>query len=950
LPDHHSVRAGRLLAAALLALPVLAHATPASADTPDLRPFVYETLPPTPKADPVETWRTNRNAIGPSLPCGTYAVAFRVAVPPAVDGRFVVNLRHNVRPWGGGFAPYSLVVRTDSAIGPVAYEGPMPSGNVFVDLTDSLAPAHLAQGWVDLWPTVLCSHPWEGWSWHPDTDWGYWDVEAYHVTGRQGRLAGVHSVATYYRYGFRRLDDLAKYDLVILAETYPWFADELATLRAAGTTVAGYVSFTLEERCSPFDPLIGDGTGPGGFDSRYVDFLDTTGAKVADGFPDYEGGTETCRSYRTDPRSRSWRDRLVSEARRQVANGATAVFLDGFEPLHPDLVPGMRQALLDLRAALPSVPIVANGYAGFPVAGDLVDAVMLESFTYSYGGVRIDPALDWIRDDVARDANFVRGYPGVLPGSAAPSFELLSMDTIEPYDASEKVAEAIERADANGMTFGAWDLVMANPVNDLVATRTGTDGTVELAWTVADGAEEMSSVGRYEVRRAATPIATDADWDAATPVATTLPAGTAAFTDPAAPESAHYAMRGYRTGDAGLELYGTAAASAPPLSDVPSASADLSVTQTFSPGPATTGDVLELRLSVANAGPDQATAVTVVETLPAGMTFVSGTPGCAAAGAKVTCVVGALASGGTAALTVVVQPSVGGTMTAAAVADGAEADPDPSDDTASVAVPVLRCTKVGTAGNDTINGTANADVLCGLSGNDSLVGAAGNDILVGGPGADRLRGSKGNDTLFGGAGVDTGSWSGDGVASGVTVDLAAGTATNAQLGTDTIVLVDGISTVENAEGSSYPDRLVGDEWPNVLNGAGGNDVLLPGAGADQVAGGGGVDTVSFENAAAGAVVDLVARTARIGADTDTLTAIRNAIGTTFADTFVGDGMANVFTGLAGNDVMTGAAANDKLYGGDGDDTLDGGAGSDVVDGGLGVDVCRLGESRTGCEA
>ena len=40
---------------------------------------------------------------------------------------------------------------------------------------------------------------------------------------------------------------------------------------------------------------------------------------------------------------------------------------------------------------------------------------------------------------------------------------------------------------------------------------------------------------------------------------------------------------------------------------------------------------------------------------------------------------------------------------------------------------------VGTPGNDTLNGTADADLILGLGGNDVLNGGAGNDILVGGP-------------------------------------------------------------------------------------------------------------------------------------------------------------------------------------------------------------------------
>ena len=67
-------------------------------------------------------------------------------------------------------------------------------------------------------------------------------------------------------------------------------------------------------------------------------------------------------------------------------------------------------------------------------------------------------------------------------------------------------------------------------------------------------------------------------------------------------------------------------------------------------------------------------------------------------------------------------------------------------------------TKVGTSGNDTINGTSRADVIVALAGNDTvnglgandrLCGGAGTDLLNGGVGTDRIDGDLGNDTLLG---------------------------------------------------------------------------------------------------------------------------------------------------------------------------------------------------------
>lgn len=69
----------------------------------------------------------------------------------------------------------------------------------------------------------------------------------------------------------------------------------------------------------------------------------------------------------------------------------------------------------------------------------------------------------------------------------------------------------------------------------------------------------------------------------------------------------------------------------------------------------------------------------------------------------------------------------------------------------------------GTPGNDTLLGTANADLIQagagndfvdGADGNDTLVGGDGSDVLVGGAGEDSLSGEEGNDRLIGGADSD----------------------------------------------------------------------------------------------------------------------------------------------------------------------------------------------------
>lgn len=61
----------------------------------------------------------------------------------------------------------------------------------------------------------------------------------------------------------------------------------------------------------------------------------------------------------------------------------------------------------------------------------------------------------------------------------------------------------------------------------------------------------------------------------------------------------------------------------------------------------------------------------------------------------------------------------------------------------------------GTAGNDTLTGTATKDSMYGRDGNDIIKGLGGGDYLSGGNGADTLYGGDGDDNLDGGAGNDT---------------------------------------------------------------------------------------------------------------------------------------------------------------------------------------------------
>lgn len=63
--------------------------------------------------------------------------------------------------------------------------------------------------------------------------------------------------------------------------------------------------------------------------------------------------------------------------------------------------------------------------------------------------------------------------------------------------------------------------------------------------------------------------------------------------------------------------------------------------------------------------------------------------------------------------------------------------------------------KIGTAGAEKLQGSADSDLLIGGDEDDSITGGGGTDLLFGGAGNDVIEGGAGDDMLFGGTGNDT---------------------------------------------------------------------------------------------------------------------------------------------------------------------------------------------------
>lgn len=192
-------------------------------------------------------------------------------------------------------------------------------------------------------------------------------------------------------------------------------------------------------------------------------------------------------------------------------------------------------------------------------------------------------------------------------------------------------------------------------------------------------------------------------------------------------------------------------------------------------------------------------------------------------------------------------------------------------------------------------------------GADIQIGDGESNYYYPGDGSDKVRSRGGDDYVQGGSGggddlydmgkgFDTVGYQSTRL--GITVDLAAGTASGREIDDDTLV------SVEEVIGGLGGDTLKGDEFANSLWGGDGQDIILGRGGIDRVEGGNGNDRL---------------------------------YGGSAGDRVQGNSGNDRAIGGSGNDKLYGGNGNDKLYGGNGKDTLAGNKGKDLLVGGKGSD-------------
>jgi uncharacterized repeat protein (TIGR01451 family) len=309
--------------------------------------------------------------------------------------------------------------------------------------------------------------------------------------------------------------------------------------------------------------------------------------------------------------------------------------------------------------------------------------------------------------------------------------------------------------------------------------------------------------------------------------------------------------------------------------------ADLSLTKTDSPDPVSVGQPLTYTLTAANAGPNTATGVQIVDTLPANVTFVSASPGCVVGPpGTVTCTIGTLANGASAPRTITVTPTAAASpsITNSATVSGNEPDPTSGNNTATAT------TSVTPAANLSITKSASpAPVIPGNPITYTLtINNAGPSAAVNLTVTDTLPAGVGTPTVTSPGGFSCATQAAPpqltctmaSLAAGATAtiiytapvspDLGPGVAltNSANVGSDTADpdTANNSTTATTAtssctidfrtasgprfiQGTQGPDVICGSNFADSINGLGGSDVVFAGGGDDTVLGGLGDDAL-----------------------------------------------------------------------------------------------------------
>ena len=271
----------------------------------------------------------------------------------------------------------------------------------------------------------------------------------------------------------------------------------------------------------------------------------------------------------------------------------------------------------------------------------------------------------------------------------------------------------------------------------------------------------------------------------------------------------------------------------------------------------------------------------------------------------------------------------------------------------------LRNPVYGSAGNDLLSVSGGlASFLDGGAGNDTLAGTAQNDIINGGAGNDIIISEGGIDLIDGGTGTDS---------IGIVADYS--TATSAlsinDISPPPLTLPNG-TQIKNVEtqwftrlntGSGNDTITFAARQDNTIYAGVGNDTINPGLGtSDRVDGGVGNDLLRLDYSKGDTGTRLYFYIDTYG-NSNTAVGYRNTSGGSTLDdvrasnierfNITGTSKDDDITTWTGNDTVNSGAGNDTVNSGAGNDTVNSGAGNDTVNSGEGNDTVNSGDGDDG---
>lgn len=230
-------------------------------------------------------------------------------------------------------------------------------------------------------------------------------------------------ITNYVCYYSKFKPELTYFDVAII-EAREMTREEVQKLKASGTYVIAYV--TVGERDGALEK--GNGKGPGGYASYYID--------DGKGEPSQN---QVWKSYYVNAGDPSWQDEVINKFAKAAIEdkGCDGVFLDTVDTaeMFPETAVGMVELIKKLHEKYPDKKIVNNrGMFVLPKVAQYISGMMYESFSHDYDFEKNEPVI------LGEEDLRYTGYIAVNKINAyrkENNFQVFCLDYADPNDKAE---------------------------------------------------------------------------------------------------------------------------------------------------------------------------------------------------------------------------------------------------------------------------------------------------------------------------------------------------------------------------------------------------------------------------------------------------------------------------------------------------------------------------------